>query len=356
MRAFAHVWDTRAISPGLRCARYSRYVPYRRPSREISRCRELKNMAATDSKTSGSVVMAASKSRVHFGIALDLELLAYVRSLNPFADPVQWTVIAAKMQDIAGRPFNARNVRSRTELLLSYYAAKDMVNLRKSGSEEQYSTREALLQELLDLSREHGVQIRRRRIGNAAPVPRDRCTLAPEAERKSAAAKRDAAAAMNVATQPSSGSYIDCGKDGETAAELFNKMLQNEEEYNEAGAELDSQLEEVDSQHGDGSGSFMESRSQATPSPSDSQALLSATKAASQVDSSHVSTSQAAVRTEPVRGKKRQEQVADFEFLEKRMHHDLLMKEKECAMEARRLALEERRLAWEEERTRLSCS
>ncbi|KAH7967200.1 hypothetical protein HPB49_023498 [Dermacentor silvarum] len=256
------------------------------------------------------------------------------------------------MQDIAGRPFNARNVRSRTELLLSYYAAKDMVNLRKSGSEEQYSTREALLQELLDLSREHGVQIRRRRIGNAAPVPRDRCTLAPEAERKSAAAKRDAAAAMNVATQPSSGSYIDCGKDGETAAELFNKMLQNEEEYNEAGAELDSQLEEVDSQHGDGSGSFMESRSQATPSPSDSQALLSATKAASQVDSSHVSTSQAAVRTEPVRGKKRQEQAADFEFLEKRMHHDLFMKEKECAMEARRLALEERRLAWEEERTR----
>ncbi|KAH7986406.1 hypothetical protein HPB49_025978 [Dermacentor silvarum] len=110
------------------------------------------------------------------------------------------------MQDIAGMPFNARNVRSRTELLLSYYAAKDMVNLRKSGSEEQYSTREALLQELLDLSREHGVQIRRRRIGNAAPVPRDRCTLAPEAERKSAAAKRDAAAAMNVATQPSSGS------------------------------------------------------------------------------------------------------------------------------------------------------
>ncbi|KAH7949097.1 hypothetical protein HPB49_005106 [Dermacentor silvarum] len=309
----------------MRCARYSRYVPYWRPCREISRCRELKNMAATDSKTSGSVVMAASKSRVHFGIALDLELLAYVRSLNPFADPVQWTVIAAKMQDIAGMP---------------------------SGLEEQYSTREALLQELLDLSREHGVQIRRRRIGNAAPVPRDRCTLAPEAEQKSAAAKRDAAAAMNVATQPSSGSYIDCGKDGETAAELFNKMLQNEEEYNEAGAELDSQLEEVDSQHGDGSGSSMESRSQATPSPSDSQTLLSATKAASQVDSSHVSTSQAAVRTEPVRGKKRQEQAADFEFLERRMHHDLLMKEKECAMEARRLALEERRL----DGLGLSCS
>lgn len=131
MRAFARVWDTRASSPGLRCARYSRCVPYRRPSREISRCRELKNMAATDSKTSWSVVMAASKSRVHFGIALDLELLAYVRSLNPFADPVQWAVIAAKMQDITGMPFIARNVRSRTELLLSYYAAKDIVNLRK---------------------------------------------------------------------------------------------------------------------------------------------------------------------------------------------------------------------------------
>ncbi|KAH7937476.1 hypothetical protein HPB49_012651 [Dermacentor silvarum] len=37
------------------------------------------------------------------------------------------------MQDITGLLFNARNVRSQTELLLSYYAAKDIVNLRNQG-------------------------------------------------------------------------------------------------------------------------------------------------------------------------------------------------------------------------------
>lgn len=62
-----------------------------------SRPVETSKMAASDSSTSGTAVMAANKSRVHFKIALDLELLAYVSSLNPFADPVQWTVIAAKV-------------------------------------------------------------------------------------------------------------------------------------------------------------------------------------------------------------------------------------------------------------------
>lgn len=43
-------------------------------------------MAASDSSM---VAMAANtKSCVHFCIALDLELLAYVRNLNPFTDPV----------------------------------------------------------------------------------------------------------------------------------------------------------------------------------------------------------------------------------------------------------------------------
>ncbi|KAH6944966.1 hypothetical protein HPB50_006394 [Hyalomma asiaticum] len=51
-------------------------------------------------------------------------------------------------------------------------------------------------------------------------------------------------------------------------------------------------------------------------------------------------------------GKRRQEQAVDYDFLEKRMRHDLLIKEKECAIECRRLALKENRLEWEKERTR----
>ncbi|KAL1471252.1 hypothetical protein MTO96_023763 [Rhipicephalus appendiculatus] len=77
-----------------------------------SRPVETSKMAASNSSTSSTAVMAASKYRVHFGITLDLELLAYVKSLNPFVDSVQWTVIAAKMQEITGMPFNTRNVRN----------------------------------------------------------------------------------------------------------------------------------------------------------------------------------------------------------------------------------------------------
>lgn len=53
---------------------------------------------------------------------------------------------------------------------------------------------------------------------------------------------------------------------------------------------------------------------------------------------------------------KRQQEQADYDFLLKRMKHDVIMKEKDMQMESRRLAFEEskvafeeRRLAWEKE-------
>lgn len=69
-------------------------------------------MVTTNCSKSSSVVMAASKSCVHFTIALDMELLAYVRSLNSFTYPVQCTVITVKIQELRGMPFNARKVRN----------------------------------------------------------------------------------------------------------------------------------------------------------------------------------------------------------------------------------------------------
>ncbi|KAH7956332.1 hypothetical protein HPB52_008184 [Rhipicephalus sanguineus] len=207
----------------------------------------------------------------------------------------------------------------RAELLLSYYAAKYMINLRKSGTEEQYSTREALLQEVLDLSREHGLRIRCRRAGNTVTAPRQRCALAPEAARISGAVKRDAAAAESAATKPSSGS--DCVENGVTATDILNKIVSNEEEYNEAGVEFDSQFDEAESQH-NGSTNGTDSRSQATPSPPNAAIVIAAQTvppapaAVPRAEGTRASN-RAAVATEPVRGKKRQEQAADFEFLEK---------------------------------------
>ncbi|KAK8781118.1 hypothetical protein V5799_017540 [Amblyomma americanum] len=112
----------------------------------------------------------SNKNRVRFGINLDLEFLAYALSESPFQDAMQWTNIASKVQDIAGRSFTVRAVRDRTELLLRHYAANDRASLNKLGTEEQYPEREVLLQEVLDLAREHGVKLRARR-KHILPLP-----------------------------------------------------------------------------------------------------------------------------------------------------------------------------------------
>ncbi|KAK8770602.1 hypothetical protein V5799_012932 [Amblyomma americanum] len=83
---------------------------------------------------------------------------------------MQWTNIASKMQGIAGRSFTVRAVRDRTEILLGHHAANDRATLNKSGTEEQYQAREVLLQEVLDLAREHGVKLRARRRAYLAPA------------------------------------------------------------------------------------------------------------------------------------------------------------------------------------------
>ncbi|XP_049524301.1 chromatin assembly factor 1 subunit A-like [Dermacentor silvarum] len=61
-------------------------------------------------------------------------------------------------------------------------------------------------------------------------------------------------------------------------------------------------------------------------------------------------------RSESTRGRGKRNQAggleqADYDFMEKRMKHDQLMKHKDFVIESRRIALEEQRHAWEKEKT-----
>ncbi|XP_077497972.1 uncharacterized protein LOC144108667 [Amblyomma americanum] len=103
---------------------------------------------------------APTPSRARFSVADDIELLREVRECNPFANPLKWAEIARTLSEYSAKAFTARAVRERAELLLSQYAANDRVNLRKSGTEEQYREREQLLQELIYVAREGGHKIR----------------------------------------------------------------------------------------------------------------------------------------------------------------------------------------------------
>ncbi|KAH8009526.1 hypothetical protein HPB51_018172 [Rhipicephalus microplus] len=52
------------------------------------------------------------------------------------------------------RELTIRGIKERVELLIGYFRQQDTVNLRKSGTEEQYGEREQLLQDVSDLMRE----------------------------------------------------------------------------------------------------------------------------------------------------------------------------------------------------------
>ncbi|KAL3221781.1 hypothetical protein MRX96_050189 [Rhipicephalus microplus] len=52
------------------------------------------------------------------------------------------------------RELTIRGIKERVDLLIGYFRQQDTVNLRKSGTEEQYGEREQLLQDVSDLIRE----------------------------------------------------------------------------------------------------------------------------------------------------------------------------------------------------------
>ncbi|KAH7984114.1 hypothetical protein HPB52_017154 [Rhipicephalus sanguineus] len=154
-----------------------------------------------------------TSNRVQFNPAIDLEMLSYVRNANPFRDHRECTSIASKMQDLTNMPFTNRTVRERTYRLLERFAARDRVAIRRSGTEEEYGEREALLLEILDLARESGVTVRAPRRANMPSVRPD--SKAPvhngstTASRKSAALARDDAAEMYFAESTGEGPCTD---------------------------------------------------------------------------------------------------------------------------------------------------
>ncbi|KAH6942780.1 hypothetical protein HPB50_010253 [Hyalomma asiaticum] len=67
------------------------------------------------------------------------------------------------------------------------------------------------------------------------------------------------------------------------------------------------------------------------------------------LDDSITAAAQTPTRTEPLRAKRKQD-AADIEFLEKRMRHEMDLKEKELQLETRRVALEETKVHLEYEK------
>ncbi|KAH7946396.1 hypothetical protein HPB49_024328 [Dermacentor silvarum] len=75
----------------------------------------------------------AGANRVYFALKDDVALLTEVQTSDPFRHSEQWEEIAWRLRDILKKPFTARCVRERLNLLLSRYSANDRRNQKKKS-------------------------------------------------------------------------------------------------------------------------------------------------------------------------------------------------------------------------------
>ncbi|KAG0416161.1 hypothetical protein HPB47_006671 [Ixodes persulcatus] len=108
--------------------------------------------------------LSAQEGRKRFTIVEDIFLLREVLAVNPFGNSSRWDTGAANRNEALGRNFSVRGVRDHCDLLLGLFKRDDRTNLRKSGTEEQYTEKEQLLQDVADLAREFYYKVK--------PVPR----------------------------------------------------------------------------------------------------------------------------------------------------------------------------------------
>ncbi|KAL3188219.1 hypothetical protein MRX96_023965 [Rhipicephalus microplus] len=81
-------------------------------------------------------------------------LRRFLRIFTECSNPAAWEDVLRNVMRAINRELTIRGIKERVDLLIGYFRQQDTVNLRKSGTEEQYGEREQLLQDVSDLMRE----------------------------------------------------------------------------------------------------------------------------------------------------------------------------------------------------------
>ncbi|KAH7978263.1 hypothetical protein HPB49_004938 [Dermacentor silvarum] len=115
-----------------------------------------KEMLTMPSVSTTPCSSAQRTARKRFRIDEDLCLLKEVVSADPYGNPAAWEDVLRNVVRAVLRNLTIRAIKERVDLLVGYFRQQDTVNLRKSGTEEQYGERERLLQEVSDLMRNAG--------------------------------------------------------------------------------------------------------------------------------------------------------------------------------------------------------
>ncbi|KAL3176478.1 hypothetical protein MRX96_010274 [Rhipicephalus microplus] len=94
--------------------------------------------------------------RKRFTLSDDITLVKEVLYVNPFLEPVRWLKRADRLSEVLGRCFSPRIVRERLNLTLLRFSRDQKKKTKSSGTEEEQSELEDLLQQAADIVRECG--------------------------------------------------------------------------------------------------------------------------------------------------------------------------------------------------------
>ncbi|CAN7991471.1 unnamed protein product, partial [Ixodes hexagonus] len=302
---------------------------------------------------------SAASSRLRFSAQDDIALLQEVHATKRFKGAGRWVGVANNLLFATGKSFSPRAVRDRFDLLLAQFASEDRANLRKSGTEEQYSETEHLLQELSDLAKEFKYRYKvaaTKKVNSSLSRQRPRYDALA---RCSASAFRDSAAAAHMAASAVTVSLLDNAAEGpdctpafrspDTVADLLQLPRAADNIWSTCvmdTAESISASTGGDTYEVAADGPTIELATAAhtyARSPSRGSAECNTTTSPEPPDRSEPDRVQ--------RGKKRENE--NLQFFERRLEFEKGLREKEMEQEERRIALDEKRFSLDERRLTL---
>ncbi|KAM7284757.1 uncharacterized protein LOC121837148 [Ixodes scapularis] len=292
----------------------------------------------TSKMSAMSAALNVPAVRSRFVVADDILLLQEVAATNPFEDHDRWRAVTEMVNKATGKNFTARAIRERCDLLLGHFRREDRANLRKSGTEEQYSEKEHLLQEINDMAREFGHQVRvqPRKVGM---TPGNAIGPGSRTNKASARAELHAANAIRETAVTAINAAAAAAKNVANAEEVVDEDSDNIMGEESPASLLLMQMCE------NGARSTPAVATPATGGPSQS----TSTDGANGSDRTR-SPPPPRARTAALRGKKKTRDGDVAAFLQQRSHQERAIRERELDIEERRLALDEKRLEFERER------
>ncbi|XP_077486636.1 uncharacterized protein LOC144097906 [Amblyomma americanum] len=180
---------------------------------------------------------------------------AEVAATRPFGVELTWVSVLASVNRAVGRELTLRGIKDRVDLLIGYWRRQDAKNLKKSGTEEQYTEKEQILQDLSDYARavQYEPRIAPRSAGCAVCWKKpgtthdaSRTSRAAQERRGASQLEEELAGDCAYSAEPASQICVAGENDGSPAAQLFLSVYDEELVLRPSAATSDNERDRMD--------------------------------------------------------------------------------------------------------------